>query len=166
MIAHDWISFLSLLPHPEGGYYREIYRSEGMIAQPNLPFRYSGGRAYATAIFYLLEGHQVSSLHRLRSDEQWFHIDGGALTIHRIAPDGSYEAHRIGKNTAKGERPHAMVPQGHWFGGSVDERDSFALVGCFVAPGFDFDDFELGKRDELLRAFPQHAGIITRLTRD
>lgn len=165
MIAHDWISRLSLLPHPEGGFYREIYRSEGMIAQPNLPVRYSGGRAYSTAIYYLLGSADVSSLHRLRSDEQWFHIDGSSLTIHCIAPDGTYTQQRIGKGVDRGEVPYAAVPHGTWFGGTVEELGSYALVGCIVAPGFDFEDFELGQRDELLRRFPQHFALISRLTR-
>jgi hypothetical protein len=164
MTAQEYITTLGLIPHPEGGYYREMYRSEGIIAQPNLPARYSGGRAYSTTIYYLLESNDVSSLHRLRSDEQWFHIDGSALTIHSIDVRGGYIRHRIGKDLAKGERPFAVVPHGCWFGGTVDEPDSFALVGCIVAPGFDFDDFELGKREELVRQYPQHVSIIKKLT--
>lgn len=165
MTADYWINSLGLIPHPEGGYYREIYRSEGIIAQPNLPARYSGGRTYSTTIYYLLESGTVSSLHRLQSDEQWFHIDGSALTIHSIDDRGEYTQHRIGKNLTKGERPFAAVPHGCWFGGTVDETDLFALVGCIVAPGFDFDDFELGKREELLQRYPQHGSIIKKLTR-
>jgi predicted cupin superfamily sugar epimerase len=161
----DWINILQLVRHPEGGYYREIYRSEGIIAQPTLPMRYSGGRAFATTIYYLLESGDVSHLHRLKSDEQWFHIDGTALTIHSIDPDGTYSQFHIGKDLHNGERPHAVVPRGCWFGGTVDTSGSFTLVGCFVAPGFDFDDFELAKRESILKQFPQHNTIITRLTK-
>ena len=80
MTAKEYIKSLGLLPHPEGGYFKEIHRSEGVVSQPNLPLRYSGGRAYSTSIYYLLEGNDFSSMHRLDSDEQWFHIDGSALT--------------------------------------------------------------------------------------
>ncbi|MBI2430195.1 MAG: cupin domain-containing protein [Ignavibacteriales bacterium] len=165
MNSKHWIEKLQLSSHPEGGYFREIYRAEGIIAQPSLPMRYNGGRAYSTTIYYLLESNDVSSLHRLKSDEQWFHIDGGALTIHSIDPKGNYTAHHIGKNLDKGELPHAVVRTGCWFGGTVNEPDSFSLVGCVVAPGFHFDDFELAKRIELVRQFPQHKSIIEKLTR-
>lgn len=164
MNSQDWINKLQLTPHPEGGYFREIYRAEGIIPQPSLPMRYNSGRAYSTTIYYLLESKDFSSLHRLKSDEQWFHIDGGALTIHSIDSNGNYTAHHIGKNLDKGELPHAVVPTGCWFGGTVDEPNSFSLVGCVVAPGFHFDDFELAKRDGLVKLFPQHTPIIKKLT--
>ncbi|MFA6469015.1 MAG: cupin domain-containing protein [Bacteroidota bacterium] len=160
-----YIKSLSLSPHPEGGFYKEIYRAEGVIPQLNLPIRYSGGRSYSTAIYYLLESGDISSLHRLRSDEQWFHIDGAALTIHSIAPDGTYTQQHIGKQLDKEELPHAVVTRGNWFGGTVDDENSFSLVGCVVAPGFDFEDFELANRDLLLQQFPQHAAIIQKLSR-
>ncbi len=165
MKSNDWISRLDLLPHPEGGYFKEIYRAEGIISQPNLPMRYNGGRSYSTSIYYLLESNNFSSLHRLNSDEQWFHIDGSALTIHSILPDGSYTQHHIGKNLDKSESPYAVVPRGCWFGGTVDEKNSFSLVGCIVAPGFDFDDFELAQRGDLLMQYPQHKSLIEKLTR-
>lgn len=163
--SKHWIDTLHLTPHPEGGYFREIYRSDGIIAQPNLPMRYSGGRVYSTTIYYLLEGNDVSSLHRLKSDEQWIHIDGSALTIHAFAPDGTYARHRIGKNVEKGELPHAVVPHGCWFGGTVDDPDSFSLAGCVVAPGFDFEDFELAHGGDLLQKYPHQKTTIERLIR-
>lgn len=165
MDAKEWIAALELIPHPEGGYFKEIYRAEGIISQPNLPMRYSGGRAYSTSIYYLLEGNDFSSLHRLDSDEQWFHIDGTALTIHSILPDGIYTQQHIGKNLANGELPYAVVKHGSWFGGTVDNKESYALVGCIVAPGFDFDDFELAHRSVLISLFPQHSELIEKLTR-
>jgi predicted cupin superfamily sugar epimerase len=165
MKSNDWISRLDLQPHPEGGYFKEIYRAEGVISQPNLPMRYNGGRSYSTAIYYLLESNDFSSMHRLNSDEQWFHIDGSALTIHSISPDGTYTQHHIGKHLDNGELPYAVVPRGCWFGGTVEENNSFSLVGCIVAPGFDFDDFELAKRNELLKQYPLHKNLIEKLTR-
>jgi predicted cupin superfamily sugar epimerase len=165
MNSKDWIARLELKPHPEGGYFREIYRAEGVIPQASLPMRYNGGRAYSTTIYYLLESTDFSSLHRLKSDEQWFHIDGSALTIHSIDPNGNYTKHPIGKNLANGELPYTIIPHGNWFGGTVDEENSFALVGCVVAPGFDFDDFELAKKDQLIQQFPHLADLIAKLTR-
>jgi predicted cupin superfamily sugar epimerase len=165
MNAQDYIKKLSLLPHPEGGYFNEIYRAEGIISQPNLPMRFSGGRAYSTAIYYLLESGDFSSLHRLDSDEQWFHIDGSALTIHSIDPKGNYTQQHIGKDLDAGEFPHAIAHHGNWFGGTVDQPNSFSLVGCVVAPGFDFDDFELAKRNDLIEQFPQHTELIKKLSR-
>ncbi len=165
MTAKSWINKLRLIPHPEGGYYKEIYRAEGIISQPNLPVRYNGGRAYSTSIYYLLEGNDFSSLHRLDSDEQWFHIDGSALIIHSISPDGTYTQQKIGKDIPNGESLYAVVKHGSWFGGTVDNKDSFSLVGCVVAPGFDFDDFELAKREELLMQYPAHKRLIEQLTR-
>lgn len=166
MQSKDWINRLELQPHPEGGYFKEIYRAEGIISQPNLPIRFSGGRTYSTAIYYLLKSGDFSSLHRLDSDEQWFHIDGSALTIHSIDPKGNYTKHHIGKNLDAGEFPHAIVLHGNWFGGTVDDPNSFSLVGCVVAPGFDFDDFELAKRNDLIKQFPQHKEIIEKLSRE
>ncbi len=164
MNAKHWIEKLHLQSHPEGGSFKEIYRAEGIIPQLSLPSRYTSGRSFATTIYYLLESKDISSFHRLKSDEQWFHIDGSALTIHSIDPSGNYLQQHIGKNLGKNEQPFAVVTHGNWFGGTVDESDSFSLVGCFVAPGFDFDDFELAKRDELIMQFPQHKSIIEKLT--
>ena len=166
MTAQEYIKKLDLIPHPEGGYYKEIYRSEGIISQQSLPMRFSGGRAYSTAIYYLLESGDFSSMHRLNSDEQWFHVDGSALIIHSINPNGNYTKHYIGKNLDAGEFPYAVVPHGNWFGGTVDKPESFALVGCVVSPGFDFDDFELSKKSELVKLFPQHQNLINKLTRE
>jgi hypothetical protein len=163
--AKDWIKRLNLQPHPEGGYFKEIYRAEGIISQPSLPIRFNGGRPYSTSIYYLLECGDFSSLHRLNSDEQWFHIDGGALTIHSIDPNGNYTKYHIGKNLDAGEMPYAIVPHGCWFGGTVNGNNSFALVGCIVSPGFDFADFELAEKDRLTRQFPQHKTLIEQLTR-
>ena len=165
MNARDYIKKLHLIPHPEGGFFKEIYRAEGIISQLSLPIRYNAGRAYSTSIYYLLESGDFSSLHRLRSDEQWFHIDGCALTVHSISADGTYIARSIGKDLDAGQLPFAAVTHGNWFGATVDIQNSFALVGCIVAPGFDFDDFELASRDEAIRTFPQHNHLIESLTR-
>ena len=118
----------------------------------------------ATAIYFLLDGESFSALHRLKSDELWLFHDGMPLTVHAIGPDGMYRTYRLGLDIDDGQRPQAVVPSGSWFGATVDDPEGFALVGCMVAPGFDFDDFELADRLALTSQYPEHADLIARLT--
>jgi uncharacterized protein len=157
--AGDWIRLLALDAHPEGGYYRETYRSAETISTAG------GSRAISTAIYFLLPGDQVSALHRIRSDEVWHFYAGSALTLFVLHPDGRPERARLGPDAAAGERFQMLVPSGCWYGAAVDDPASWALVGGTVAPGFDFADFELGGRAALTREFPQHRAVIERLTR-
>jgi uncharacterized protein len=143
-----WIETLQLAKHPEGGYYRETYRSE----------RQTEGRAYSTAIYFLLPANEFSALHRLKSNEVWHFYAGNELTIHLIDSEGTYATKRIGVDSFQ-----AVVPAGYWFGATVEQ--GYALVGCTVSPGFEFCDFELASRAALLRQFPRHRNIIERLTR-
>lgn len=161
----DWIRALELQPHPEGGWYREVYRSAESIPHPALPQRFTGERNFATSIYYLLGPGDFSALHRIRQDEIWHFYDGSRLVVQVIHPNGDTEQLQLGRNLANGERPMAMVPAGSWFGARVAEGDSYSLLGCTVAPGFDFEDFELPKRAELLELFPQHGELIITLTR-
>lgn len=162
--AQFWIAHLDLQPHPEGGYFREIYRSAEQIPATGLPARYAGPRACSTAIYFLLEGRQVSRLHRLASDESWHFYAGSALTVHLIDPAGQYRACQLGSAPERGEAFYVVIPAGCWFGATVNAPAAYTLVGCTVAPGFDFADFELGRRADLLARYPQHAGLIERLT--
>lgn len=162
---NDYIRSLGLQPHPEGGWFRETYRCGEAIARKALPGRYPGARSFATSIYFLLTSDTFSALHRLRSDEQWHFYTGSALTIHVIDPSGDYRAIRLGADVECGESFQAVVPAGCWFGATVDEPDGFTLVGCTVAPGFDFSDFEMGRREELIQNHPGHRGLIERLTR-
>ena len=159
--AVEWIRRLALVPHPEGGYFRETYRAGERIEAEHLPLRYGGPRAFATAIYFLLTGDQVSALHRVRSDEMWHFYTGGTLTLSVIDGEGSLTRLALGPRGPF----QAVVPALAWFGAEVDDRDEYALVGCTVAPGFDFADFELGERAALLRAYPRHRAVIERLTR-
>ncbi len=163
--AADWIKCLNLERHPEGGYFRESYRAAETIATEGLPARFGGPRSCSTAIYFLLEGNDFSALHRIRSDELWHFYAGSALSVHVIYPQGHYRTLQLGGNWQKGQSFQATVPAGCWFGATVDEPGSFALVGCTVAPGFDFADFEMGERGALLERYPQHRGIIEKLTR-
>ncbi len=163
--AAYWIKTLDLKPHPEGGYYRETYRSEEIIHPHHLPGRFDGPRNVSTAIYFLLLGHQVSLLHRIKCDEVWHFYAGSSLTLDMIDSTGKQSTVVLGSDASGGEVFQAVVPTGSWFGAAVNDPASFALVGCTVAPGFDFHDFELGNRNELLSKFPQHHNLILWLTK-
>ena len=162
--ADYWIDALSLVPHPEGGYFRQTYRSENVIAADALPARFGGPRPVSTAIYFLLKGSQCSALHRLRADEVWHHYAGSSLTLHQIHPDGRLIQIRLGKPGVRGGVPLVVVPAGCWFGATVDDQHSYTLAGCTVSPGFTMEDFELGDRVALVEQFPQHEALIMRLT--
>lgn len=162
--AQRWIDGLNLVRHPEGGYFRETYRSTETVARSCLPARFTGDRAFSTAIYFLLQGDDFSALHRIKQDEVWHFYDGSTLTIHVIDLEGKYSAIQLGRNLEAGEQPQAVVAAGCLFGATVADQ-SWALVGCTVAPGFDFADFEMPGREELCRSYPQHREIIERLTR-
>jgi len=163
--AREWIERLGLQPHPEGGYFAETYRSGERIESSGLPNRYEGARAIATSIYFLLPGDQVSTFHRLRSDELWHWHTGSGLSIHLLREDGALETIAVGPNIDAGERFQALLPRETWFAARVHDPTSYALVGCTVAPGFDFADFELAEREALQSRFPQHAALIAELTR-
>jgi uncharacterized protein len=164
MNANYWIEKLDLHAHPEGGYYYETFAANESIKADALPQRYGGNRKHYTSIYFLLKTGQVSHFHRIKSDEIWAFHDGKPLNIHVIEPSGDYHVLKLGLNPEKGEYPQHIVPAGSWFGASLDQPEGFSLVGCFVAPGFDFADFELAERDNLLKEFPKHKNIITKLT--
>jgi predicted cupin superfamily sugar epimerase len=163
--AKYWVDKLQLIPHPEGGYYRQTYRAELTVEREALPPEFGGKRAVATAIYFLLEGADLSAFHRLRSDEMWHFYAGGALVVHVIAEDGRHSEILLGSDAEAGELFQAVVKAGCWFGSRLRDPGAFALVGCTVSPGFDFADFELANRDELVRLYPQHRAIIRTLTR-
>jgi uncharacterized protein len=160
-----WIEKLGLMAHPEGGYYRETYRGGLTIAREALPPQFTGSRPVATAIYFLLEGENFSAFHRLRSDELWHFYLGGPVVVHIIEKDGSYSEILLGSNPDRGEVLQAVVKAGCWFASRVRNPRSFALTGCTVAPGFDYEDFELGKKSDLLKLYPQHKNLIEQLTR-
>ncbi|MBM3434660.1 MAG: cupin domain-containing protein [Bacteroidetes bacterium] len=152
--AQFWIDRLRLSPHPEGGYFREIYRSDEIIHKKNLPDRYSGFRNFSSSIYFLLESNEFSAFHRIKSDEIWHFYSGSALSIISINVHGQLLEQRLGNPTEEGDVLQLTIPRGSWFMAKVNAVASFSLVGCTVAPGFDFDDFELGKKAELTRKFP------------
>lgn len=173
MTASEWITHLDLKPHPEGGYYRETYRSPMRIAVPSAlssPDTADSAdvdqtRNVSTAIYFLLEGDQVSTLHRIKSDEIWHFYAGSTLMVQGIHPDGTHETWRLGLNLLAGDCPQCIVPADTWFGAHLADPAGYALVGCTVSPGFDFEDFEMADRAKMLSDYPDSAEIIVRLTR-
>ncbi len=159
------IETLDLKAHPEGGYYKETYRSTGYIAQGYLGSQFSGDRHYCTGIYFLLTSKTFSAFHRIQQDEMWHFYKGSTLKLHIISKTGVYSCILIGNNIVKGEQPQYVVPAGDWFAAEVVQPNTYVLAGCTVAPGFDFDDFEMPNRSTLISQFPQHAAIITKLTR-
>ena len=163
--VQELVKRLELVRHPEGGWYHESYRCTESIPAEALPERFGGPRSYGTSIYFLLERGDMSALHRIPSDEIWHFYSGATLSVQVITPAGERLQLRLGADLAAGESFQAMVPAGCWFGAELPGDGDYALVGCTVAPGFDFADFQMGDRHELLRQFPEHAEVIRRLTR-
>lgn len=158
------INTLDLKPHPEGGYFKETYRSLGEINEDSLGENYKGKRNYSTCIYFLLTSNNFSALHRIRQDEIWHFYDGSPIRLHIISKLGIHRDHVIGRDLDKGEVPQFIVPGGCWFAAEVINNNTYSLVGCTVSPGFSFKDFELKTRRELVSLFPHNEEIIARLT--
>jgi hypothetical protein len=158
------IEKLNLVKHPEGGYYKETYRSEGIIPKSVLSEKHTGNRNYSTLIYYMLVGNDISRLHRLPSDETWHFYAGSRLLIYTINDKGKLNTVKLGNNLNEGEVFHCVIKAGLWFGAEIENKSSYTLMGCTVSPGFHFDDFEIASRDELLKKFPQHIETIVKLT--
>jgi uncharacterized protein len=153
--ANRLIRDLGLRPHPEGGYFTEAYRSAAEVVAD------ARTRSAVTSIYYLLTGDDFSAFHRLKSDEIWHHYEGADVAIECIDPSGSHRQILIG---AAGAR-QAAIPPGVWFAAHLTEPNGYALVGCDVAPGFEYVDFEIASRRALRAANPRHAAMIERFTR-
>src|SRR6478609_4781334 len=158
-----WIQHLSLQPHPEGGFYKETYRSAENIPEQSLPAFFAGARSISTAIYFLLRSQDKSLFHRIKSDELWHFHAGGSLTIYVLNKSG-LSLHKLGLHLEDGESPQVIIPAHCWFGAIVNEGNQYTLASCTVAPGFHFADFELAQRDALMKEFPNHETIIKQLT--
>lgn len=167
MFTHNaayWRKHLKLESHVEGGAFRETYRSALQLPQSSLPGTFNGDRAASTGIYFLLESGQFSAFHRIAADEMWHFYDGSPLSIYEITSLGTLLHHRLGRDPEAGEQLQLVIPAGSWFASRTEAAETFALVGCTVAPGFDFADFELAGRASLQAAYPQHAALIAQLT--
>ncbi|HEV8129744.1 MAG TPA: cupin domain-containing protein [Acidobacteriota bacterium] len=160
----ELIELYQLKPHREGGFYRETYRARGVIPKKALPDRFGGQRCYSSAIYFLLPQGSKSRLHRIHSDEMWHFYLGDPLTIVQIHLNGKVEQVTLGHDVKSGHTVQHVVPAGHWFGAYPNTGGRFSFVGCTVAPGFDFADFEMGKRRDLLKQFPKAKDVIEYLT--
>lgn len=159
--AKKYIDLLSLSKHPEGGYFKEVYRSDEIIAGKCLPERFHGNRSFSTSIYFLLNDDEFSSFHKIDSDETWHFYDGSPVKIYMLNNDTPSEI-VLGENAAF----QYTIKKGTWFAAEIIKKDSFVLVGCTVAPGFDFADFELGDKSKLTSLFPKYGELIGKLTRD
>lgn len=161
--AKQYIKQLQLKKHPEGGYFKEVYRSGEIILPAHLPKRYKSSRNFSTSIYFLLEGTQISAFHHLQSDELWHFYDGGNVLLCVINKKGDLLVKKLGRNDDC--ELQLVIEKQNWFAAELEDKKSFALFGCTVSPGFEFEDFELGRRDDLIKKFPLHTDLIKHLTK-
>ncbi len=161
MTVSEIVSHLNMLPHPEGGYYKETYRSTLHVTHPLV----NDWRSVATAIYFLIEKNNFSAFHKIKSDEVWHFYAGDALEVIELDENGNLIYTSIGSNLQAGEVFQYLVKAGRWFGSRVKAGGHYSLVGCTVAPGFEFKDFELANGNELIALYPQHVEVIKALTR-
>lgn len=157
--ADYFINKLEMLPHVEGGFYKEIISSEESITTSD-----NKEKKLFSSIYFLLRTGEVSHFHQLTADEMWYYHAGSALTIYMISPSGELITKNLGLDIEKGEAPQILVPKGYIFGSAMI-NEGFSLVGCMVAPAFTFDDFKLFSQEDLLRKYPEHKDIILKLSK-
>ncbi len=160
--ARYYIDKLGLEKHPEGGYYREIYRAGEMFFTETIPAKKLNKKNISTSIYFLLNGRDKSLFHRLKSDEIWHFYDGCDVKIYIIDIKGNLSEVQLGKSS---EVFQFVIPKNNWFAAELIDKNSFALVGCTVSPGFDFKDFELADRNKLLKKYPEYERLIKRFTK-
>jgi predicted cupin superfamily sugar epimerase len=171
--AQYWINHLNLQPHPEGGYYKEVFRSKEVVlrtnsvdfsaraatfgANPNI------AKQACTSIHYLLEGEDFSGFHRLASDELWYFHKGEPLHIHVINDQGTHTTIELSDSPTGNLQ--AVIPPNTWFAAEIPSHRGFSLVSCAVAPGFDFAEFEMAKKKQLIEQYSEHKALLERLCR-
>ena len=161
--ATYWIDRLGLKAHPEGGFYKETYRSAETIQVCGLPLRFASPRSFSTAIYFLLRSQDKSLFHRIKSDELWHFHFGSTLSLYVLQHE-TVSVLKLGRNLDDGDSLQVTIPANCWFGAKLLSPNSYTLASCTVAPGFDFKDFQIGERDDLILEFPQHRERITELT--
>jgi predicted cupin superfamily sugar epimerase len=155
----------ALHSHPEGGWYKQTYKSREYISATSLPERFNGSRAFSTAIYFLLEQGNFSAFHRIKSDECWHFYAGDPLLVYVIQQDGELDIIQLGNDINKGQLFQYVVPANCWFASQPAPASAYCFVGCTVAPGFDFADFELADASALAGLYPQHERVIRQLCR-
>jgi predicted cupin superfamily sugar epimerase len=163
--AEKLVKLLGLKSHPEGGYYKETYRSDEIISKGALPKRYKGNRRYGTAIYYLLTRETFSAIHRIKTDEIYHFYLGDPVELVQLLPDGSGCMTMLGNDIEAGALVQTVVSRETWHGARLAAGGKYALLGTTVSPGFEFADFEVGDRNELIRLYPSFSDTIVALTR-
>ena len=158
MSAPEIIKKLKLIPHPEGGFYKETYKSDQNVTTNN-----GIHRNVCTAIYYLLENKDKSLFHRIKSDELWFFHQGNPIEIIFIQ-NNLISSIILGNDIEKGEFPQVRIPANTWFAAKIINDSGYSLVSCVVAPGFDFADFQLAKKEDLINDYPNLKKIINKFT--
>jgi predicted cupin superfamily sugar epimerase len=164
LTAEDIIKHMGLERHPEGGYYKEFYKSNTIVPLKEEEGTFEQTRYSATSIYFLLSAGDISTFHRLKFDEVWYYHSGSPLDIYMINQGGELSIKRLGAELIKGEEPQILVSAGTIFGAKCPDDSLYTLLGCMVTPGFDFGDFELFSRSELLALYPRYHDIIIKLT--
>lgn len=167
--AEYWIEKLNLEKHPEGGCFKEVYRSDEFVNKEALPSRFSGKRCFATSIYFLLRNNNISAFHKIKSDETWHFYFGNSVSINIIDEKGSLTIINLGNHPENNEVFQYTVPKNCWFAASIENVQKktdfgYCLVGCTVAPGFDFEDFEMADRKYLLQQYPKLKDVIIKHT--
>ena len=165
MTPQNLISHYNLQPHPEGGWYAQSYRSSEIIPAAALPDRFGGDRVFSTAIYFLLEQGNFSAFHRIKSDECWHFYQGDPLEVFIIGLEGQLTIITLGQDSSRGQLFQYVVPANCWFASRPAKESEFCFVGCTVAPGFDFADFELANQTNLCSEYPEHSELILELCR-
>lgn len=165
MTIDQIIHQLELKPHPEGGFYKEIYQSEDFVEESCLPEKFNAKRRFCTSIYYLLSAGDFSAFHRIKSDELWHYYAGGSIILHLLDVEKGYQKKILGNQLDSNGSFQVIVPANAWFAAELLEGDLFSLAGCTVSPGFDFNDFELADKTKLLLEFPGHTDLINRFSR-
>jgi len=164
--AKALVKRFKLLPHPEGGYYARTFQSTDVIKSMDKDRYNDESRSAGTSIYYLLQGHDFSAWHCLKSDELWHFYTGSSVKIYVIDKQGNLTTHCLGNHLEDSENSFQIaITAGDWFAAEVVDKTSYSLVGCTVNPGFDFKDFKLADREALSEEFPQHRALITKFSR-
>lgn len=164
-ITNYLIQKYNLEPHPEGGWYKQTYRSSEQTTADALPNRFGASRAFSTAIYFLLEKGNFSAFHRIKSDECWHFYAGDPLLIYIIEQNGDLKIISLGSDFEKGQSFQYVVPANCWFASRPAPNSEYCFVGCTVSPGFEFEDLELANAAELSAIYPKHKKIIEQLCR-
>lgn len=163
--ANKLIEQLNLIPHPEGGHYSETYKSQIYLSTGELNNCVTNKNC-STLIYFLLKEHEYSAFHKLKSDEVWIYNSGDFVNIYIIDSNGKLSIEKFGSNIDNGENLQVFIPANSWFAAELINKDNYILMSCLVSPGFDWNDFELGKRETLKLKYPEHTNLFKRLCKE